>query len=82
MLADGGLFLLSFHIYEQEEVTEVRGFFNPPGNELTFYYFKVDATEKMVAEAGFRLEDLLIRSPYQDVERRSKRAYFLARKPG
>jgi ubiquinone/menaquinone biosynthesis C-methylase UbiE len=81
VLREAGLFLFTFHIYEKEEKTEVGNFFNQEGNELTFYYFKVDDIKEWVERAGFQVLDILIRYPYQDVEYQSKRAYFVVRKP-
>lgn len=80
VLRSDGIFLFSFHIYEGEEKTEVKSFFNQEANELTFYYFKVDDVKELVESAGYQVLDILIRYPYKDVEYQSKRAYFVVRK--
>ncbi len=79
VLKDGGIFLFTFHIYEGEEKTDVRDFFNQQGNELTFYYFKVDQIKELVERADFQMVDILVRYPYKDVEYQSKRAYIVVR---
>jgi ubiquinone/menaquinone biosynthesis C-methylase UbiE len=81
VLKSEGLFLFSFHIYEGEEKTEVKNFFNQEGNDLTFYSFKVDDVKELVESAGYQVVDILIRYPYKDVEYQSKRAYFVIKKP-
>ncbi|RPI30893.1 MAG: class I SAM-dependent methyltransferase [Chloroflexota bacterium] len=81
VLKEGRLFLFTFHIYEpdKEDRTEVKSFFKE-GNELTFYYFKVDEIKALVEAVGFEVIDTLIRYPYPGVEYPSKRSYFLVRK--
>lgn len=80
VLKDNGLFIFTFHIFEKEAQTCVRNFFNKEGNELTFYYFKVDEIKRLVEELGFQIIDILIRYPYENVEYESKRSYFILRK--
>jgi ubiquinone/menaquinone biosynthesis C-methylase UbiE len=79
VLASGGLFLFTFHIYESEEKTDTADFL-APGNPLTFYYFKVDEMKAMVERLGFQVVDVLIRHPYPGAEYQSKRSYFILRK--
>lgn len=80
VLKDNGLFLFTFHIFENEAETDVENFFNKEGNRLTFYYFKVDEMKSLVESSGFQIIDILIRYPYPNVEFGSKRAYFILRK--
>ncbi len=80
VLAPGGLFLFTFHIFEHEDRTDVAGFMAPE-NALTFYYFKVDEMKELVQRLGFQVIDVLVRHPYPDVEYQSKRSYFILRKP-
>jgi ubiquinone/menaquinone biosynthesis C-methylase UbiE len=84
VLKENGLFLFSFHIYEdgQEEKLEVKQFFDKAGAELTFYLFKADDIKSQVEGLGFKIEDILIRYPYKGVEHPTKRAYFVVRKVG
>lgn len=80
VLKDNGLFLFTFHIFENEAQTDVKNFFNKEGNALTFYYFKVDDMKSLVESLGFQIIDILIRYPYHNVEFGSKRSYFILRK--
>lgn len=80
VLKRNGLFLFTFHIFENEEKLDVKNFFNKEGNELTFYYFKVDELRNLVKSMGFEIIDILIRYPYENVEYQSKRSYFIVRK--
>jgi ubiquinone/menaquinone biosynthesis C-methylase UbiE len=80
VLKTDGIFLFTFHIYEGEEKVDAKDFL-VPGNDLTFYFFKVDEMKTIVEKLGFKIVDILIRYPYPDAEYQSKRAYFILRKP-
>ena len=78
VLRPGGLLLLSFHIGQEvihfdewwEKKVSVDSIFFQP-NEMAGY----------LKSAGFEIEDVVERPPYESVEYQSRRAYFFARKP-
>ena len=80
VLKNNGLLLFTFHVFENEEQTDVKDFFGKKDNELTFYYFKVDEIKSLVEDLGFEIIDILMRYPYKNAEYQSKRAYFILRK--
>lgn len=80
VLKPGGLFLFTFHLFEDEPVCLVQRFFDREINEIPFYFFRVDEVREIVQNIGFTIIDVLVRYPYPDVEFGSKRAYFLTRK--
>ena len=77
ILKQGGLFLFTFHVFEGEERSVVRRFFD---KDIAFYYFKIDEMKALVESVGFRLIDCLERQPYPEFEYASKRAYFVLRR--
>ncbi len=81
VLRDCGIFIFSFHIYENEEIIEAENFLNHEGNKLTFYFLKVDDIKKLVEGLNYNIQDIIIRYPYKDAEYQSKRAYFVVKKP-
>ena len=79
VLQPGGLLLLAFHIggdvIRPEELW---------GSKIgiEFYHFDRTMVERMLEQAGFRIEDVVERGPYApEVEYQSRRAYIFARKP-
>lgn len=80
VLKHKGLFMFSFHIFEDEERTHVQNFFNHDACELDFYNYRVDEIKALVIGLGFEIVDLIIRYPYDGNEYASKRSYFVVRK--
>jgi ubiquinone/menaquinone biosynthesis C-methylase UbiE len=80
VLTADGIFLFTFHIDEGEEMNDVKDFL-VPGNDLTFFCFKVDEMKALAEKLGFAVVDILMRYPYPEAEYQSKRAYFILRKP-
>lgn len=79
VLQPGGLALLAFHVggdvLRPEELwgTKVG---------MEFYHFDRAMIERMLEEAGLRIEEVVERGPYApEVEYQSHRAYIFARKP-
>lgn len=78
VLKPGGLFFLSFHVKEGEEIVHVGNFFSEEENPLTFYYFAVEDICALLKKAGFKPLDTIMRYPYEGKEYGSKRAYIFA----
>jgi SAM-dependent methyltransferase len=78
VLRPGGVLLLSFHIGD-----EVRHQNELLGKQvsLDFVFFQPDAMRDYLTQAGYELQETIIRYPYPDVEYPSQRAYLFARKP-
>jgi SAM-dependent methyltransferase len=78
VLKPAGLLLLTFHI--GQETLHVDEWW---GNEVAvdFYYFEIDEMKGYLESAGFEIEEVIERDPYQDVEAQTRRAYVLAKKP-
>jgi SAM-dependent methyltransferase len=79
VLHPGGLLLLTFHI--GDDVLRPEELW---GNRITmkFYQLQPQRIERLLANAGFAIEDVVERDPYApDVEFQSRRAYIFARKP-
>jgi SAM-dependent methyltransferase len=77
-LKPGGLLLLAFHIGDEViRPGEWQG--NPIS--MKFFLFQPIEIQRLMNEAGFRIEDTIEREPYPDVEYQSRRAYIFARKP-
>jgi SAM-dependent methyltransferase len=79
VLRKGGLLLLAFHIGgDSLFVDELWGH----RVTMNFYFFKTEAIVRLLAAAGFSIEDTIEREPYApEVEHQSRRAYIFARKP-
>ena len=80
VLQPGGLLLLAFHIggdvIRPEEMWGTKV-------EIDFYHFDRAMIERLLKQAGFRIEEVVERGPYApEVEYQSRRAYIFARKPG
>jgi ubiquinone/menaquinone biosynthesis C-methylase UbiE len=77
VLCDGGVLLLAFHIGDEvihleKGASEVVG--------VDFRFLDPERISRELAEVGFTVEDIKIRSPYPGVEYQSRRAYIRARK--
>lgn len=73
-----GLLLLAFHI--GNETIHMDQWWGKRVS-IDFMFFARDEMEGWLKAAGFAIEMLLERPPYEGVEHPSRRAYFLARKP-
>jgi len=78
VLKPGGMILITFHI--GTEIEHVDNFFEKPVN-LDFAFYQPNQMEGWLNEAGFELEESLIREPNPEVEVATQRAYIFARKP-
>jgi SAM-dependent methyltransferase len=78
VLKPNGVLLLTFHI--GTEITHLDEWYEKPVN-LDFAFYQPVEMESWLKEAGFELEETLIREPNVEVEYPSRRAYLFARKP-
>jgi len=78
VLKPGGALLLTFHI--GTEIEHIDEFFEKPVN-LDFAFYQPKEMEDWLGEAGFKLEETLVREPNPEVEVATRRAYLFARKP-
>lgn len=78
VLKPGGVLLVTFHI--GSEIEHVEDWFEKPVN-LDFAFYQPNEMEKWLKDAGFELEETLVREPNPEVEYASRRAYLFARKP-
>jgi ubiquinone/menaquinone biosynthesis C-methylase UbiE len=78
VLQPDGLLLMAFHIGgEVIRPEEMWG----QKVEMEFYHFDRALVERLLSEAGFRIEDVVEREPYApEIEYQSRRAYIFARK--
>ena len=78
-LQPGGLLLLAFHL--GGEVIRPPELWGQP-IAMEFYHFDRALIERLLSEAGFRIEEVIERAPYApEVEYQSRRAYIFARRP-
>ncbi len=78
VLKPGGVLLITFHIGDQ--VKHLDDWWEKPVN-LDFAFYQPTEMENWLKDAGFELEETLVREPNPDVEVATKRAYLFARKP-
>jgi len=78
VLRPAGLLLLAFHI--GEEVVHLDEWWERPVS-VEFVFFQQDEMTAYLREAGFEVEEVIERPPYENVEHPSRRAYIFARKP-
>ena len=78
VLKSGGVLLLTFHI--GQEVKHIEEWWEKPVN-LDFAFYLPAEMETWLKEAGFELEETLVREPNPEVEVATRRAYLFARKP-
>jgi ubiquinone/menaquinone biosynthesis C-methylase UbiE len=73
-----GLLLLAFHVGEEtRHVTDMWG----NAIDMDFNFYPAETIQRLIAGAGLRVEEVVQREPYPDVEHPSRRAYIFARKP-
>jgi SAM-dependent methyltransferase len=78
VLQPGGVLLVTFHI--GDEVKHIDEWWEKPVN-LDFGFYQPDEMEIWLKEAGFELEETLVRDPNPEVEVATRRAYIFARGP-
>lgn len=71
VLRPGGVLLLAFHI--GQEIKHLDEFLGKQVS-LDFLFFETEEVKDYLRAAGFRLEEVLERDPYPDVEYQSRRA--------
>ncbi|MGH7601056.1 MAG: class I SAM-dependent methyltransferase [bacterium] len=78
VLRPQGLLLLAFHVGQEtlhrEELWGKKV-------SLDFFFFERHEMEGYLRLAGFEIDDVIERPPYEEVEYQSRRAYIFARKP-
>ena len=78
VLKPGGVLLAAFHIGDKiEHLDEWWG----KAVNLDFAFYLPDEMQTWLEEAGFELEETLLREPNPEVEVATQRAYVFARKP-
>ncbi len=77
VLKPGGVLLVTFHI--GEEIKHVEEWWEKPVN-LDFAFYQPAEMEAWLKEAGFELEETLVREPNPAVEVATRRAYLFAKK--
>lgn len=75
----GGVLLVTFHI--GQEIKHLDEWWDKRVN-LDFAFFLPEEMEVWLKEAGYDLEETLVREPNPEVEMATRRAYFFARKQG
>jgi SAM-dependent methyltransferase len=78
VLRSGGQLLLAFHI--GDEIKHLEEWW---GHKvcIDFLFFRSDEMAGYLKSAGFRIEEIIEREPYPEVEHQSRRAYIFAGKP-
>ena len=79
VLKPGGMLLLTFHI--GDEIKHLDEWWDKPVN-LDFIFYQPAEMETWLQEAGYELEEALVREPNPEVEVATRRAYLFARKMG
>ena len=69
--------LLSFHV--GDEILHVSDFLGKPVS-LDFIFYPVDTIRIILEQAGFHIDEVIVRSPYAAVEHPSQRGYIFASK--
>lgn len=77
VLKPGGVLFITFHI--GNEIKHLDEWWEKPVN-LDFAFFQPEEMEKWLKEAGFELEETLVREPIPEVEVATSRAYLFAKK--
>ena len=77
VLNPGGVLLITFHI--GDEIEHLDNWWEKPVN-LDFAFYQPNEMEDWLHEAGFELEETLVREPNPEVEIATRRAYIFAKK--
>ncbi len=77
VLKPGGVLLVTFHI--GNEIEHLDTWWEKSVN-VDFAFYQPEEMKKWLLEAGFELEETLVREPNPDVEVATRRAYLFARK--
>jgi trans-aconitate methyltransferase len=77
-LAPGGFVFLAFHV--GDHVLHLDEWWGR-AVAIDFTFFEVEEMKSYLSEAGYELEWVVERAPYEGVEHPSRRGYILARKP-
>ena len=78
VLQPAGALLLAFHI--GEETVHLEEWWEQPVS-VDFVFFQPDEMSDYLQTAGFEVEEVIERPPYENIEHPSRRAYIFARKP-
>jgi SAM-dependent methyltransferase len=78
VLKHGGVLLLTFHI--GDEIKHLDEWWEKPVN-LDFAFYQPEDMQAWLKEAGYILEETLVREPNPEVEVATRRAYMFAGKP-
>jgi SAM-dependent methyltransferase len=78
VLRRNGLLLITFHT--GEDIKHLDEWWEKPVN-LDFAFYQPDEMGAWLKQAGFLLEETLVRGPNPEVEVETQRAYLFARKP-
>ena len=78
VLQPGGILLLAFHI--GNEIRHLDTWFDRPIS-MDFHFLDPAAVGRSLETAGLRVEEVIERDPYPDVEHPTRRAYIFASKP-
>jgi len=78
VLKPGGVLLVTFHI--GQEIKHLDQWWEKSVN-LDFSFYLPEEMETWLKEAGYELEETLVREPNPEVEVATRRAYLFARKP-
>ena len=78
VLKPGGVLLVTFHI--GDEIKHLDEWWEKPVN-LDFAFFQPAEMETWLKEAGYELEETIVREPNPAVEVATRRAYVFARNP-
>jgi SAM-dependent methyltransferase len=77
LLKPGGVLLLTFHI--GDEIKHLDEWWDRPVN-LDFAFYQPSEMETWLKEAGYEVEETLVREPNREVEVATRRAYIFARR--
>ena len=77
VLKPGGVLLVTFHI--GDEIKHIEEWWEKKVN-LDFISYQPEEMESWLKEAGFMVEETLVREPNPEVEVATRRAYLFARK--
>jgi SAM-dependent methyltransferase len=78
VLRPGGTLLLAFHV--GDDIIHLDEWWGRAVS-VDFFFFRSDEMARQLREAGFRVEEILEREPYPEVEHQSRRSYIFARRP-